>query len=177
MLSLNFAIRGLTQVTKMNARRLKAVTSLLLVSMVTWSPATAQDNNIPRTDLIEDVRQLATTIEVAHPDPYTRGGGKVAFHRRLQELLVSIPDQGATGEQFSRLLLPFVANIGDSHTGIHLEGAASPFNQSPEMPLVFRLVERSLCVYGAYDSQYDQWYGAQLRSVNGVSVDELMPPA
>lgn len=40
---------------------------------------------ISREKLIADVRQLSDILEKAHPDPYLRGGGKIAFHRRLQK--------------------------------------------------------------------------------------------
>ena len=48
--------------------------------------------------LIEDAQQLAAIIENTHPDPYIRGGGKIAFHRRLQRLLEAIPKEGMLKE-------------------------------------------------------------------------------
>jgi hypothetical protein len=46
-----------------------------------------------REPLIEDARQLAAILEATHPDPYTNGGGRSAFHRRL---LNGIPPEGMT---------------------------------------------------------------------------------
>jgi hypothetical protein len=132
------------------------------------------DEAVSRDELIQDVRQLTDALQTAHPDPYTRGGGKVAFHRRAQGLLAAIPSDGMAKEQFYRLLLPFVAAVGDSHTGLRLEGGASPFAQSPQMPAVFRLVERSLCIYGIRDPQRQELIGARLRSVENVRVGELL---
>jgi predicted small lipoprotein YifL len=68
--------------------------------------------------LIEDAWQLAEILESAHPDPYLRGGGRIAFHRRLQRLLEAIPAEGMTRDEFIRLLRPFIGTIGDSHTNI-----------------------------------------------------------
>jgi len=65
--------------------------------------------------LIQDVRQLAQIVESAHPDPYIRGGGKIAFLRRLQKALGSIPQVGMTAEEFYKHLLPFIAALGDGH--------------------------------------------------------------
>jgi len=52
---------------------------------------TAVPGAFSREQLIEDARQLAEVIESVHPDPYIRGGGRIAFHRRLQRLLEAIP--------------------------------------------------------------------------------------
>jgi len=74
---------------------------------------TTKPGYFSRDELIEDARQLADAIESAHPDPYTRGGGRIAFHRRLQRLLNAIPEEGMTQDEFIRLLRPFVAAVGD----------------------------------------------------------------
>jgi hypothetical protein len=80
---------------------------------------TTRPGYFSREQLIEDARQLADTIERTHPDPYTRGGGKIAYHRRLQRLLNAIPKEGMTKNEFIRLLRPFVAAVRDSHTYLH----------------------------------------------------------
>jgi hypothetical protein len=94
--------------------------------------------------LYEDARQLATTLEAVHPDPYINGGGKIAFHRRFQKLLTSISHEGMTKKQFYDLLLPFVAAVGDSHTGVlpGNQGGA----QGPGLPFKFQVVEKRLYV-------------------------------
>jgi hypothetical protein len=67
--------------------------------------------------LLEDARQLARIIEDTHPDPYLNGGGRLAFHRRLHRVLNAIQDEGMTRDEFLRLVRPFVAAVGDMHTG------------------------------------------------------------
>ena len=46
---------------------------------------------VGRDELIQDARQLSDFIEAVHPDPYIRGGGKIAYHRRLHETIGAIP--------------------------------------------------------------------------------------
>ena len=41
---------------------------------------------LTRQQALEDIRTLSEVLESAHPDPYLAGGGKVAYHRRLQQL-------------------------------------------------------------------------------------------
>ncbi len=57
-----------------------------------------------REALIEDTRQLASIIENTHPDPYTNGGGRIAFHRQLQRILEAIPEHGMTKMEYLRLI-------------------------------------------------------------------------
>jgi len=74
--------------------------------------AHAQQNLLERELLIEDVRQLADILESTHPDPYRHGGGRIAFHRRLHELLHAIPGEGMTKDDFVKLLRPFLVTDG-----------------------------------------------------------------
>ena len=66
---------------------------------------TGQTQTVDRCSLIEDIRQLSGILESSHPDPYIRGGGKIAYHRRLQELILSIPEEGMTIKAFQNRLL------------------------------------------------------------------------
>lgn len=43
---------------------------------------------ISRDKLIEDVMQLVHILDTAHPDPYIQGGGKIAFHRKMQNTIL-----------------------------------------------------------------------------------------
>ena len=122
--------------------------------------------------LIEDARQLAEAIESAHPDPYIRGGGKIAFHRRLQRLLNAIPAQGMTREEFIRLLRPFIAAVGDAHTELWSDYSVNA-DAPGGVPLRFGIVEQSLYVAGVPDEGSRDLIGATLVSVEGVPLAEL----
>jgi hypothetical protein len=132
-----------------------------------------QESRLKRELLIEDVRQLADIIESSHPDPYTHGGGRIAFHRRLHEVLRSIPQDGMTRDEFIKLLRPFVAAIGDQHTSIYTEyetDDAAPGG----LPFVFEPIEKSLYVLVPFSSSDNEYIGARLVSVEGVSLDSLV---
>jgi hypothetical protein len=155
-------------------RRL-AIAALVAAFSMQWSRAWAgtQGDEIPREGLIADVRQLASILDDAHPDPYVRGGGRVAFSSRLNHVLSSIPDEGMTKEEFARLLRPLVASIGDQHTEIY-----SPYeldHGAPGgVPFGFQVVGESLCVAVAFSEPDRTYIGSLLESVEGVSVPELV---
>jgi hypothetical protein len=126
-----------------------------------------------RDQLIEDTRQLAEILESAHPDPYINGGGRIAFHRRLQRILNSIPEEGMKKEAYIQLLRPFVAALGDSHTRIW-DGYAVNSSRPGGVPLQFAIVEKSLYVAGVPRSLPQELLGYLLVSVEGLPVDELV---
>jgi hypothetical protein len=133
----------------------------------------AQPNLIERNLLIEDVRQLADILESTHPDPYSHGGGRIAFHRRLHEVLRSIPRDGMTRDEFVKLLRPFVAAIGDQHTSIYTNYETD--NAAPGgLPFVFEPIEKSLYVLVPFSSSDNEYIGSRLVSVEGVSLDSLV---
>ncbi len=137
----------------------------------TATPTTGP-NCFSRAELIEDARQLADAIESAHPDPYIRGGGRVAFHRRLQRLLNAIPAEGMTKDEFIRLLRPFVASVGDSHTEIWSQYHTD--DRTPGgVPLRFDIVEQTLYVVGVFEKEHRDLIGTTLVSVEGVLLAEL----
>jgi hypothetical protein len=125
-----------------------------------------------RAELVQDTRQLAQTLESAHPDPYIRGGGKIAFHRRFQEIIRAIPDKGMTKEEFCNLLLPFVAAVGDGHTRIFIEQSKQSF--APGLPFGFRIVGELLCVDRVYNKNHESFFGAKLLAIEGVDINELL---
>jgi hypothetical protein len=133
----------------------------------------AQQNLIERNLLFEDVRQLADILESTHPDPYSHGGGRIAFHRRLHEVLRSIPRDGMTRDEFVKLLRPFVAAIGDQHTSIYTEYETD--NAAPGgLPFVFEPIERSLYVLVPFSPSDNEYIGSRLVSVEGVPLDSLV---
>lgn len=133
---------------------------------------TARLGYFSRDALIEDARQLAYSLESAHPDPYINGGGRIAFHRRLQRLLNAIPKEGMTRDEFMRLLRPFVAAIGDSHTEIWDDYRVNE-PMPGGVPLQFGVVEESLYVAGVPGQTYEDLIGSILVSVEGVPFVEL----
>ncbi len=126
-----------------------------------------------KAQLIADARQLAGILESSHPDPYINGGGRIAFHRRLQRVLNAIPDDGMTRDEFFRLLRPFVAGVGDAHTNF-LGGYEVDRRRPGGLPLRLRVVEQSLVVAGVPREEQRGLIGSRLVSVAGVPLQELL---
>jgi hypothetical protein len=130
-------------------RWLVLVWLLLLVPGPVTTVLGADDNLLTHDQLVEDVRQLADIIESCHPDPYSGGGGRIAFHRRLHEVLCAIPEEGMTRDEFIKLLRPFVAGVADQHMEVY---TAYDVDMSAPggVPFVFDVVEQSLYVIAAF---------------------------
>ena len=176
--------------------KLRVVMLLVLLSMMPWISACGElllptatsiapdpsataitPTNRPaifsQQQLVEDARQLAQIIEHTHPDPYQRGGGRIAFHRRLQQLLEAIPEGGMTRDEFIGLLRPFIGAVGDSHTDIWNDYEVSQTSPGG-VPLLFEVVEQSLYVAGVPQGVDQELIGATLVSVEGVPLAELV---
>jgi len=125
-----------------------------------------------RDQLIQDVRQLARLVEEFHPDPYINGGGKILFHKRLQETLRGIPEEGMTVEDFYWHLRPFVTGIGDAHTSIYLPERRDA-SRPGGIPLIFSLCSDGVYVQTVFDPELEKYLGARLVSVEGVPLDVL----
>lgn len=126
---------------------------------------------IPKDSLIQDSRQLLSIIENSHPDPYINGGGKIAFHRRFHSLISNIPNRGITKPEYYNLLLPFLSQIGDSHTGLlPLEQQ----NSEPGLPFKFKVVEDDFYIESVPSKEYKYLLGSRLISIQNIPLSELL---
>jgi len=139
---------------------------------VTSRPSATRPGAFTRQQLIEDARELAGILEATHPDPYSAGGGRIAFHRRLHEVLNAIPDEGMTKDEFYRLLRPFVAGVRDAHTNL-LHGYEVDRARPDGVPLRLKVVEESLVVMGI-PRPHGELLGSRLVSVEGLPLAELV---
>jgi hypothetical protein len=140
----------------------------------TASPPAASlspDARLSQEALRADLRQLARLLEETHPDPYSRAGGRVAFHRRVDELLRSVPSEGMTVEGFFRYVRPLVASLRDGHTG--LRAPTAPAAAKVSLPLEFEAVEERLYVSRVLRAELRPLLGATLVGVEGASFEEL----
>jgi hypothetical protein len=133
----------------------------------------AYEVKIERGKLVEDARYIASVLEDVHPDPYIMGGGRIAFHRRLHEIIRGIPPEGMKKADFYFRIRPFVTAVGDAHTWLN----------SPEMtywsmpggvPLFFWVVGRSLYVRGVFREEDMALIGCRLAAIEGVPYDEIV---
>ena len=167
------------QFVKVKRFRVVALCICLAVAIIiVWKPVVglfqvATNRKISRQFLVDDVRQMASILESTHPDPYYHGGGKIAFHRRMQNLIRTIPEEGLTKAEFYRHLCPFVAAVGDGHTALWELYRSN--SQSPGgIPLYFQIVEDFFYVAGVIDSAHQHLIGSKLVSVENVPIDELL---
>ncbi|UPV76340.1 S41 family peptidase (plasmid) [Halorussus limi] len=131
-----------------------------------------EPTHYPRADLVEDARSLATTLEASHPDPYAGHGGRVAFHRNLEELVREIPADGESLEAFYERVAEFAALVRDLHT------AVSPPEETEaevagRLPLGFRVVGDGLYVDEVYDEDCADLLGGRLVAAEGVPTADL----
>ncbi len=135
------------------------------------APKPAATELFAKQQLIEDARQLLSYLENIHPDPYLYSGGKVTFHRRFQDILQSIPQQGMAKDDFLRLLTPFIAAIEDGHTVLL---RSRDDQASGLMPLSFASIENCLYVDGVPSAADKALLGAKLLSIEGVPFAEML---
>lgn len=128
---------------------------------------------LTKKQLTEDSRQLLNYIESIHPDPYIYSGGKVEFHRRFQEILGQIPENGLTKDEYIGLIRPFIASISDAHTRI--SSAYDYDRDNPGgLPFTFGSVEKTIYVDKVYSREHRHLLGAKLESVEGIPIREIM---
>lgn len=125
-----------------------------------------------RDELVDDAETFARTLEAAHPDPYSGHGGRVAFHRRLAELVRNIPDGGEPLPVFHRRLQRFAAHVQDGHTAVQPpeDGESS---QTGRLPLALRVIGDGLYVEAVYENSLTPLLGGRLLAVDGVPVETL----
>jgi hypothetical protein len=155
------------------AMRLNSTILAASLATLTLAISPVRGETIARDQLVDDVRQLAGTIEDVHPDPYINGGGKIAFQRRLHKVLAAIPEEGMSAEEFYRLLRPFVASVGDAHTWLRDPYQSDPYAPGG-IPLYFDIVEGGLYVFAVLGEEFRRLIGARLVSVEGVTLAELV---
>ena len=136
-----------------------------------WVPSAAAQR-FTQDQLIEDARKLAQIIEDTHPDPFVYCGGRIEFHRALQDVVESIPEAGATLDEFVHIIRPLIGVLGDGHTGICYDYPVSR-SYPGGVPLSLAVVEESLYVTGIGRGDDPDLIGARLLSVEGVSLAEL----
>jgi len=146
---------------------------IALTLLIASSATSAQEkwSNIRQELLIEDTRQLVEILENSHPDPYLKGGGKIAFHRRFQEVLLQIPEEGLTLKEYYRLLLPLVGSVGDGHTFLL---PPWPTQGDSGLPFTFNIVDKNLYAEKVFEPGHKFLLGAKLKSINNISFGDLL---
>jgi hypothetical protein len=129
---------------------------------------------LTRQQALEDIRSLSEVLESAHPDPYLAGGGKVAYHRRLQQLIRGIPESGMSTIELHARLQPFIANLGDGHTSLPFDTSTRNRADPGGIPLHFEVVDQRLWVAAVTSGDQLDLIGTTLEAVEAVPFAELV---
>lgn len=129
------------------------------------------EGKIKKELLVEDARQLVAILEESHPDPYLKGGGKIAFHHRFQDAMLQIPEDGLTVNDFYCLLLPLVASVGDGHTFLL---PPWPVGGAPILPVQLNIVGQTIYVEGVFRQGLENLWGARLQAINNIPFPSLL---
>ncbi len=129
---------------------------------------------LTRQQALEDIRTLSEVLESAHPDPYLAGGGKVAYHRRLQQLIRGIPESGMSTIELHARLQPFIANLGDGHTSLPFDTSTRNRADPGGIPLFFEVVDQRLWVAAVTSGDQLDLIGTTLEAVEAVPFAELV---
>jgi len=129
---------------------------------------------LTRQQALADIRTLSEVLESAHPDPYLAGGGKVAYHRRLQQLIRGIPESGMSTIELHARLQPFIANLGDGHTSLPFDTSTRNRADPGGIPLYFEVVDQRLWVAAVTSGDQLDLIGTTLEAVEAVPFAELV---
>jgi hypothetical protein len=121
--------------------------------------------------LRDDLAQLVRVLAESHPDPFSAGGGAVAFYRRADDVAAALPAEGLDDAAFLRRLRPLVAAIGDGHTAFFPLAGALEVSVFPR--LVWDVVGDDLYVVAVAHEEDRGLLGARLAAAGDVPVDEL----
>ena len=129
---------------------------------------------LTRQQALADIRSLSEVLESAHPDPYLAGGGKVAYHRRLQRLLRGIPESGLSTLELHARLQPFIASLGDGHTSLPFDSSTRNDTDPGGIPLYFEVLDQRLWVAAVTSGDHLDLIGTTLDAVEAVPFAELV---
>jgi hypothetical protein len=155
-----------------NRKQIRLIVLNSIFFLIILSSFFLKAQSLDKEEIIADLRQMVSIIESTHPDPYYFGGGKLAFHRRFQELLISIPEQGMSINDFAEVTQPFLAKIGDGHTYVIPPNWYSDYRLG--LPLDLKVVEKEIYVSGVFAEKNKFLLNSILLEVEGVSVSELL---
>lgn len=127
---------------------------------------------LPRWALRQDLRKLKHLLESTHPDPFTGGGGSIAFNRRFRQIWDALPKEGLTPAGFLRQVRPLVASVRDGHTTIGL-GRKDRGKEPPRLGIDFGICDRRLYVRQVHRPEHRPLLGGELVSLAGVPFAEL----
>lgn len=147
--------------------------SLIVLSVAALVTFADEPAHLSADQAAKDAKTFIQLLEDTHPDPYSNLGGKIAFKRKAQELIQSIPSQGLSAPELTDKFAAFLAPLKDGHTNVR--GARERWQDAaPRLAVEFRIMSDGLLLAGSDLPELKGTRGDKLIAVNGHSVDELV---
>ncbi|NHJ84949.1 MAG: hypothetical protein FK734_05775, partial [Asgard group archaeon] len=90
------------------------------------------------------------------------------------ELILSVPDDGLTKEEFFFHISPFIAKLEDAHTGLFYDNQLQDKENPGGIPFYFIPIEKNLIISAVTNPEHLSLLGAKLLSVEGISFESLI---
>lgn len=137
--------------------------------------AEAQTSVTLRDTLVSDFDSFITILEQTHPDPYTRFGGKVLFHKAAYELRDRLDKEELTIRDFAMLLSDFLIQLRDGHSYVGipaLHDSQRGNDTELYLPVEMATIPGGL-ILSKVPAEYKEWIGSRILAVNGVEIEVL----
>ena len=130
----------------------------------------------PKTEYLEDMEELATTLTGTHPRPYGFTS-KQNFWQTVEEQKNKISDS-TTLSEFIWYCSPIIANIGCSHTSLgYFSQEDNMLPISLRFPIEAKLIDNRLYVSDPLINNDRVTIGNEIFSINGITIQEIIGDA
>lgn len=143
----------------------------LIVLFPAVSLSAAAPRQTLRDSLVSDFDTFISLLEQTHPDPYTRFGGKVPFHKQAYDLRLRLATQEHTVREFALLVSRFLSRLGDGHSYVDVP-PLSDTSQERYLPVGISVVPQGLLLTKVPEKHKNR-IGSRIVAVEGVPVGEL----
>lgn len=157
---------------------MRTLLSITLIFLLAFPSINAQVPTTLRDTLISDFNSFIEILEQTHPDPYTRFGGKVYFHKAAYELRCKLEKEEYTIRDFAMLLSGFLTTLNDGHSYVGIpELTESPeSHRKTEEPLYLPIEIATIpdgLIVSKVPEKYKEWIGSRILAVNGADIQLL----
>lgn len=152
---------------------------LFLFSLLCLFSAQAQVAGNLRDTLTSDFDSFIKILEETHPDPYTRFGGKVFFHKAASEVRSKLEKETLTVRDFAVLLSSFLTRLGDGHSFVGVPELPESQQKKDEqlyLPVEIATIPDGL-ILSKVPAEHKELIGSRILAVNGTTIPQLMEKA
>lgn len=152
---------------------------LFLFSLLFLLPARTQVAVNLRDTLTSDFDSFIKILEETHPDPYTRFGGKVFFHKAACEVRSRLEKETFTVRDFAILLSGFLTRLGDGHSFVGIPELPESLQNKDEqlyLPVEITTIPDGL-ILSKVPAEHKKLIGSRILAVNGMTIQQLTEKA